>query len=83
MVCAVDVNQTVSKNMIHVQSSCFFFFMRKNSFLLLLVSDVSHVLGNMQSSQEHFKIIAYAKSGGQTECIMGDSKIENRLLLLL
>ena len=28
-------------------------------------------------SQEHFKTISYAKFGGQTECIMGDSKIVN------
>ena len=30
-------------------------------------------------SQEHFKTISYAKFGGQTECIMGDSKIVNDL----
>ena len=40
----------------------------------------SHALGNMQSSQEHLKTISYAKFGGQTECIMGDSKIENKPL---
>ena len=28
-------------------------------------------------SQEHFKTISYAKFGGQTECIMGNSKIVN------
>ena len=31
----------------------------------------------MQYSQEHLKTMVYAKSGGQTECIMGNWKIEN------
>ena len=31
----------------------------------------------MQYSQEHLKTIVYAKFGGQTECIMGNWKIEN------
>ena len=31
----------------------------------------------MQYSQEHLKTMVYAKLGGQTECIMGNSKIEN------
>ena len=31
----------------------------------------------MQYSQEHLKTMAYAEFGGQTECIMGNSKIEN------
>ena len=31
----------------------------------------------MQSSQEHLKAMVYAKFGGQTECIMGNWKIEN------
>ena len=31
----------------------------------------------MQTSQEHFTTIVYAKLGGQTECIMGNWKIEN------
>ena len=34
-------------------------------------------LGNMQCPQEHLKTIVYAKFGGQTKCIMGNSKIEN------
>ena len=33
--------------------------------------------GSIAFSQEHFKTINYAKFGGQTECIMGDSKIVN------
>ena len=33
----------------------------------------------MQYSQEHLKTMVYAKFGGQTECIMGNWKIENRL----
>ena len=39
----------------------------------------------MQCPQEHLKTIVYAKFGGQTKCIMGNSKIENSLdeLLLL
>ena len=32
----------------------------------------------MQYSQEHLKTMVYAKFGGQTECIMGNSKIANR-----
>ena len=35
----------------------------------------------MQYSQEHLKTMVYAEFGGQTECIMGNSKIENGLLL--
>ena len=31
----------------------------------------------MQYSQEHLKTMVYAKFGGQTECIMGNSKREN------
>ena len=31
----------------------------------------------MQYSQEHLKTMAYAEFGGQTECIMGNWKIEN------
>ena len=31
----------------------------------------------MQYSQEHLKTMVYAKFGGQTECIMGNSKIVN------
>ena len=33
----------------------------------------------MQYSQEHLKTMVYAKFGGQTECIMGNWKIENAL----
>ena len=33
----------------------------------------------MQYSQEHLKTMVYAEFGGQTECIMGNWKIENRL----
>jgi len=29
-------------------------------------------------SQEHFTTIIYSKFGGQTECIMGNWKIENK-----
>ena len=31
----------------------------------------------MQYSQEHLKTMVYAEFGGQTECIMENSKIEN------
>ena len=31
----------------------------------------------MQYSQEHLKTMVYAEFGGQTECIMGNSKIVN------
>ena len=31
----------------------------------------------MQTSQEHFTTIVYAKFGGKTECIMGNWEIEN------
>ena len=37
----------------------------------------------MQYSQEHLKTMVYAKFGGQTECIMGNSKIENTANSLL
>ena len=37
-----------------------------------------NVPGSIAFSQEHFKTISYAKFGGQTECIMGDSKIVNK-----
>ena len=33
----------------------------------------------MQYSQEHLKTMAYAEFGGQTECIMGNWKIENTI----
>ena len=33
----------------------------------------------MQYSQEYLKTMVYAKFGGQTECIMGNSKIENEV----
>ena len=35
----------------------------------------------MQYSQEHLKTMVYAKFGGQTECIMGNWKIENGVKL--
>ena len=38
---------------------------------------LSNALGNMQSYQEHLKTTVYIKIGGQTERIIGDSKIEN------
>lgn len=38
---------------------------------------LSNALGNMQSYQEHLKTTVYTKIGGQTERIIGDSKIEN------
>ena len=31
----------------------------------------------MQYSQKHLKTMVYAEFGGQTECIMGNWKIEN------
>ena len=31
----------------------------------------------MQYSQEHLETMVYAEFGGQTECIMGNWKIEN------
>ena len=31
----------------------------------------------MEYSQEHLKTMVYAEFGGQTECIMGNWKIEN------
>ena len=34
----------------------------------------------MQYSQEHLKTMVYAEFGGQTECIMGNWKIENAQL---
>ena len=43
----------------------------------------SNALGKIQYSQEHLKTMVYAKFGGQTECIMGDLKIENSHFLKL
>ena len=37
----------------------------------------------MQYSQEHLKTMVYAKFGGQTECIMGNWKIENGHVVLV
>ena len=37
----------------------------------------------MQYSQEHLKTMVYAEFGGQTECIMGNWKIENYTTLVL
>ena len=37
----------------------------------------SNAPGRTAYSLEHVKTITYAKFGGQTECIMGDSKIVN------
>ena len=36
----------------------------------------------MQYSQEHLKTMVYAKFGGQTECIMGNWKIENAMFIV-
>ena len=36
-----------------------------------------NALGNMQTSQEYFTTIVYAKFGGQTECIIDNWKIVN------
>ena len=36
----------------------------------------------MQYSREHLKTMVYAEFGGQTECIMGNWKIENNTLCL-
>ena len=35
----------------------------------------------MQYSQEHLKTMVYAKFWGQTECIMGNWKIENGIVI--
>ena len=37
-----------------------------------------NALGRCAYSQEYFTTIVHAKPGGQTECIMGNWKIENR-----
>ena len=34
----------------------------------------------MQYSQEHLETMVYVKFGGQTQCIIGNSKIENLFL---
>ena len=38
---------------------------------------ITYCLGKIQYSQEHLKTMVYAEFGGQTECIMGNWKIEN------
>ena len=51
--------------------------------ICLFLAEILHKLlfsnthGDMQSSQEHLKTMVYAKFDGQTECIIGHSKIEN------
>jgi len=42
---------------------------------------VAKETGNMQTSQEHFTTIVFAKFGGQIQWIMGNWKIENCLVL--
>ena len=42
-----------------------------------------NALGNMQTSQEYFITIVYAKFGGQTECIKDNWKIVNCLFFRL
>ena len=41
----------------------------------------SNALGDTAYSQEHLKTMVYAKFGGQTKCIMGNSKIENGIVI--
>ena len=41
----------------------------------------SNALGDTAYSQEHLKTMVYAKFGGQTKCIMGNSKIENSVIV--
>ena len=36
----------------------------------------------MQYSQEHLKTMVYTEFGGQTECIMGNWKIENMIIVI-
>ena len=36
-----------------------------------------NALGDTAYSQEHLKTMVYVKFGGQTKCIMGNSKIDN------
>ena len=54
---------------------------KDNNKLLILYFRIPHNTlcfpGSIAFSQEHFKTISYAKFGGQTECIMGNSKIVN------
>ena len=45
----------------------------------LLFSDA---LGDTAYSQEHLKTMVYAKFGGQTKCFMGNSKIEDTIIIL-
>ena len=44
---------------------------------ILLKLLFSNALRDTAYSQEHLKTMVYAKFGGQTKCIMGNSKIEN------
>ena len=43
----------------------------------------SNALGKIQYSPEHLKTMVYAKFGRQTECIVGDLKVENSYFLKL
>ena len=43
---------------------------------------LKNALGKIQHSQEHLKTMVYAEFGWQTECIMGNWKIENSHLAI-
>ena len=59
------------------------------SIFQLLAPQILHklllrnALGNMQTFQEYFTTIVYAKFGGQVECIMGNWKIVNAVFTLV
>ena len=58
-------------------------YLQPRSQCTLFASQILHkllmrnALGNMQTSQEYFTTIVYAKFGEQTECIMDNWKIVN------
>ena len=61
----------ISRNLFTVQTVL---GIRRVAIIILLLRNA---LGNMQTSQEYFTTIVYAKFGGQTECIMDNWKIVN------
>ena len=73
----VKLEQLTSKFVVVTISWCI--VANKVAFLHKLL--LRNALGNMQTSQEYFTTIVYAKFGGQTECIMDNWKIVNKFYM--
>ena len=79
--------QSESKNSKLMKTDILYFPIPHNA--LCLPPQILHklllrnALWNMQTSQEYFTTIVYAKFGGTTECIMGNWKVVNSSQRLL